>query len=365
MSAEGRQGRSKAGGGRGAGSAAAGAGRGTPRKAAARAVAAVRMVNLALQGGGSHGAFTWGVLDRLLEDGRLGIEAVSGASAGAMNAAVLAHGWAEDGRDGARAALERFWAAVGAGGSVFGTEILGPWAALLAHSFSPYQFNPANLNPLRAILETHIDFDRLRRASPLKLFIAATNVRSGQVRVFGTGELSADVLLASACLPSVFQAVEIDGEHYWDGGFMADPPLFPFFYECTARDLLLVMVNPLSRETVPRLPGDILDRVNEISFNAALVSEMRAIAFVQKLLRDGWLQARYRSRLKDVLVHAVRADGVLSDLGTDSKFRTAPSFLRDLRERGRQAAQAWLEKDLRSVGRRSSVDIRARFLGQG
>ena len=319
-------------------------------------------VNLALQGGGAHGAFTWGVLDRLLEDGRLDIEGVSGASAGAMNAAVLAHGWAEDGRDGARAALERFWTAVGGNGSLFGAALLGPWAELLTRTFSPYQFNPVNLNPLRSILEAHVDFERLRRASPVKLFVAATRVRTGHVRVFRTAELSADVLLASACLPTVFQAVEIDGEAYWDGGFLADPPLFPFFYECRTRDLLLVMVNPMARDTVPRLPGEIADRLNEITFNAALVSEMRAIAFVQKLLREDWLKPEHRGELKDVLVHVVRADEALPDLGVESKSNTALPFLRDLRERGRKAAEAWLAADLASVGRRDSVDLRRTFL---
>ncbi|GAA4414012.1 patatin-like phospholipase family protein [Quisquiliibacterium transsilvanicum] len=326
------------------------------------AKAAQPTVNLALQGGGSHGAFTWGVLDRLLEDGRLSFEGVSGASAGAMNAAVLAHGWAEDGRDGARAALERFWGAVGSNGSLFGAALLGPWADLIARTLSPYQFNPVNLNPLRSILDAHIDFERLRAASPLRLFVAATSVRTGHVRVFRSAEMSADVLLASSCLPTVFQAVEIEGEHYWDGGFLADPPLFPFFYECGTRDLLLVMVNPLARDTVPRRPGDIADRLNEITFNAALIAEMRAIAFAQKLLREDWLRPAYRGRLKDVLVHVVRADGALTELGVDSKANTAMPFLRDLHERGRQVASAWLEADLASVGVRDSIDLRRTFL---
>ena len=319
-------------------------------------------VNLALQGGGSHGAFTWGVLDRLLEDGRLSFEGLSGASAGAMNAAVMAHGWAEDGRDGARAALERFWTAVAGNGSLFGAALLGPWAELITRTLSPYQFNPVNLNPLRSILESHIDFERLRAASPLRLFVAATRVRTGHVRVFRTAEMSADVLLASSCLPTVFQAVEIEGEHYWDGGFLADPPLFPFFYQCDTRDLLLVMVNPLARDTVPRLPGDIADRLNEITFNAALISEMRAIAFAQKLLREDWLRPEHRGRIKDVLVHVVRADDCLPDLGVGSKSNTAMSFLVDLRDRGRQAASSWLEADLASVGVRDSIDLRRMFL---
>lgn len=319
-------------------------------------------VNLALQGGGSHGAFTWGVLDRLLEDGRLGFEGVSGASAGAMNAVVLAHGWLDGERDGARAALERFWQAVGGAVGVFGTELLGAWADLISRTFSPYHLNPTNFNPLRAMLLQQIDFERLRADSPFRLFISATKVRSGHVRVFDDTELSVEALLASACLPTVFHAVQIDGEAYWDGGYLADPPLFPFFYGCRTRDLLVVMVNPIEREQVPRTPSAILDRLNEISFNSSLIGEMRAIAFVRKLLDEAWLKPEFESRLKSVLVHAVRADGVLSDLGSDSKFTTAMPFLLDLRNRGRDAAQAWLDECLPAVGVRSSVDIRKTFL---
>ncbi|MCM5569718.1 patatin-like phospholipase family protein [Burkholderiaceae bacterium FT117] len=319
-------------------------------------------VNLALQGGGSHGAFTWGVLDRLLEDGRLDFEGVSGASAGAMNAVVLAQGWMEGGRDGAREALDRFWRTVGGGSGIFGTEMLGAWADLLVRTFSPYHLNPANLNPLRGILDTQVDFERLRADSPFRLFVSATNVRTSHVRVFDTNELTVDVLLASSCLPTVFHTVTIDGEAFWDGGYLADPPLFPFFYECESRDLLVVMVNPLARDRVPRNPGEILDRLNEITFNASLISEMRAIAFVQKLLGEGWLKPEFEPRLKNMLVHAVRADGVLSGLGSESKFTTATPFLLDLRERGRETASAWIEASLRHVGKRSSIDVRSTFL---
>jgi NTE family protein len=320
-------------------------------------------VNLALQGGGSHGAFTWGVLDRLLEDGRLGFEGLSGASAGAMNAVAMAHGWAEGGREGARAALDRFWRAVAhGGGAIFGHELLGIWQEFLTRTFSPYQFNPGNLNPMRRILATQFDFERLRQASPLRLFVSATNVRTGHLRVFGTHELSVEVLLASSCLPTVFHAVDIDGESYWDGGYLADPPLFPFVYECKSRDLLVVMTNPLERDVVPRAPNEILDRLNEISFNSALIAEMRAIAFVQKLLDEDWLKPSHRSRLKNMLVHVVRADGILSGLGSETKFATSLSFLIDLRDRGRSAADQWLGANFEQVGRRSSIDLRRTFL---
>jgi NTE family protein len=318
-------------------------------------------VNLGLQGGGSHGAFTWGVLDRLLEDGRLDFEGLSGASAGAMNAVVMAQGWMDGGRDGAREALERFWRSVGGGSGIFGTEMLGAWADLLMRTFSPYHLNPANLNPLRGILDTQVDFERLREESPFRLFVSATNVRTSHVRVFATQEMSVDVLLASSCLPTVFHTVTIDGEGYWDGGYLADPPLFPFFYECRSRDLLVIMVNPLARERIPRNPGEILDRLNEITFNASLISEMRAIAFVQKLLGEGWLKPEFESMLRNVLVHAVRAEG-LAGLGSESKFTTATPFLLDLRERGREAAGAWLAENFQHVGKRSSVDVRRTFL---
>lgn len=319
-------------------------------------------VNLGLQGGGSHGAFTWGVLDRLLEDGRLDFEGLSGASAGAMNAVVMSQGWMEGGRDGARQALDRFWRSVGGGSGVFGTEMLGAWADVLMRTFSPYYLNPANLNPLRGILDTQVDFERLRRESPFRLFVSASNVRTSHVRVFETHELSVDVLLGSSCLPTVFHTVTIEGEDYWDGGYLADPPLFPFFYECESRDLLVIMVNPLQRERIPRNPTEIIDRLNEITFNASLISEMRAIAFVQKLLDEGWLKPEFEPKLRNMLVHAVRADGVLSGLGSETKFTTATPFLIDLRERGREAARIWLEESLAHVGKRSSVDVRRTFL---
>jgi len=320
------------------------------------------VVNLALQGGGSHGAFTWGVLDRLLEDGRLDFEGLSGASAGAVNAALFAHGWLEDGRDGAREALSRFLRAVGGASGIFGSAPPGPWVAFFTRTLSPYQFNPANLNPLRSLLASQIDFERLRASTGLRLFISATNVRTNHARVFHGKEISVDVVMASACLPMVFHAVEIDGEAYWDGGYLADPPLYPFFYECSTPDLLVVMVNPLEREATPNQPGDILDRINELSFNASLIAEMRAIAFVHKLLGEGWLKTPYEARLRNVLVHLVRADGALTGLGTDSKYQTSMPFLLDLHERGRAAADAWLATSLRDVGKRSSVDIRRTFL---
>ena len=346
-------------------------------------------INLALQGGGSHGAYTWGVLDRLLEDGRLEFEAISGASAGAMNAVALVEGWLRGGRDGARESLAEFWRRIGEAGAVFGpgmamatgttltglpatpdwwiaqsSALAAQWYELLTRSFSQYQLNPGNFHPLRRLLEDCIDFERLRAQTQIRLFVSASNVRTGHVRLFDTRELSVEVLLASSCLPTVFQAVEIDGQAYWDGGYLADPAIFPFFYACRSRDVLLVMINPLAHAEVPRTPTEILDRLNEISFNASLIAEMRAIAFAQRLVREDWLVPERRGQLKDMLIHAVLADGVLSDLGAASKFLTAPAFLNDLRERGRRAAERWLADAFGQLGKRSSIDIRHLFLAQ-
>ena len=339
----------------------------------------VRRVNLALQGGGSHGAFTWGVVDRLLEDGRIGIDAISGTSAGSMNAAVIAQG-ALRGPDGARQALHDFWQAIAAAGQRFNpvaawTASLGlpadnpwqwateQWTHWLSCNFTPYQLNPLRLNPLRDLLLRHVDFERLQRESPMRLFIAATNVRSGKVKVFGVDEaITVDMVMASACLPDLFPAVEVDGEHYWDGGFMGNPVLFPLFYYPTSRDVVIVHVDPIRREALPRSAAEIRDRVNEITFNASLMKELRAVHFVQKLLHDGWIRDAHRAKLRDMLMHSIRADTVLADLSAASKLRTDWGFLCDLRDRGRATAQDWLERHFDALGRRSSVDLAAEFL---
>ncbi|MGH2373115.1 MAG: patatin-like phospholipase family protein, partial [bacterium] len=255
-------------------------------------------INLALQGGGAHGAFTWGVLDTLLEDERIEIEAISGTSAGAMNAAVLADGMMEGGCEGGRRALEEFWSAVSraALGSPLKRSVwdmmTGNWNLDFSPSYlfldqlsrlaSPYQTNPLNLNPLRDLVLRQVNFERLRRCDCIKLFISATSVRTGKVKVFKHAELSIDALMASACLPLLFQAVEIDGEAYWDGGYMGNPVLFPFFYRCRHPDVVIVQINPLEREDTPTTAPEIMDRVNEITFNSSLMSEFRAIDFVAR-----------------------------------------------------------------------------------
>jgi NTE family protein len=337
-----------------------------------------KAISLGLQGGGSHGAFEWGVLDRLLEEPDLQISAVTAASAGAMNAVVLAAGLAEDGARGARAKLDSFWRAVNqAGGrNVFGDSAI--WTAafnprwLQANPFyryyeglmlssSPYEFNPFNLNPLKDVLTQTVDFAAVR-ASPVQLFVAATDVVEGKQRIFNTAEMTVDAVLASSALPLLFQAVTIDGKPYWDGGYLANPPLWPLFYADTPRDILLVMLNPTRRTELPKTAGEITDRLNEITFNASLAAELRSIAFVQTLIEDGMLTEAAQGQYRHMLVHAIEADGHLDDLSLESKFDTEWSFLTGLKARGRRAAERWLNESWADVGVRSSLDIRARFL---
>ena len=334
-------------------------------------------LDLALQGGGSHGAFTWGVLDALLEDESFDFCAISGTSAGALNAAVMVTGFAKDGRAGARQALTEFWRATSraggafsplsssqqnAAGNAFAVDKLPGYQLMSSffRSFSPYEFNPLNLNPLRKLLKDHVDLKALH-ASDITLFITATSVRTGQARVFTGADISLDALLASACLPFVFQAVEIDGEPYWDGGYTGNPALFPLIYDSEALDLLLIKINPLSRPGVPRRSVDIIDRVSEITFNASLIGEMRAIAFVQRLLRENKLDpAQYKS----LRLHMVADDEGLSAFNANSKFNTDRAFLERLFELGRGAAQRWLKTFGKHVGVKSTLDVDGEFLGK-
>jgi NTE family protein len=334
-----------------------------------------RQIDLALQGGGSHGAFTWGVLDRLLEDERLEIAGISGTSAGAMNAVALAAGLMEGGRIGAREALRRFWTVVAAASpfnrlpaapfeALYGAD--NPWLAplqvyaqWLGQVYSPYQFNPLNLNPLRDILARQIDFERVRRCSKTRLFIAATQVRSGELRLFEQDELTADMVLASACLPLLFQAVEIDGEAYWDGGYAGNPSLLPLISETAADDLLLVPINPRERHAVPTTARDILDRVNEVTFNASLLKELRTVALLKQLTGGETPPAMSPlfQRIDALRVHRIAADEALAAFGAQSKLDTRWSFLQQLHAIGRDAADRWLALNFKHLGQRSSVDL--------
>jgi len=335
-----------------------------------------RRIDLALQGGGSHGAFTWGVLDALLEDGRLQFDGVSGTSAGAMNAAVLATGWARDGAAGARVALSRFWHAVSGVPGCWGGGAGGPHGGTPAWMFnraqwpgytmwdswlrlwSPYQLNPFNLDPLRDIVAEHVD-EALLRQGPLKVFVTATSVRTGQPRVFSGAELTVDALLASACLPMSAQTVVIAGEPFWDGGFSGNPALWPLIYGTDTDDVLLVQINPREHEGIPRSAAEIADRVNEITFNASLVAELRAISFVQKLLRDKKVDPRDYKQLR---LHRVADEAGLAPFDASSKLNTDPRLLQALFALGRGAAQAWLERCFKSVGHESSLDVSEVFL---
>ena len=334
-------------------------------------------IDLALQGGGSHGAFTWGVLDALLEDESFDFTAISGTSAGALNAAVMVSGFAKGGRAGARTALTEFWRAISRGGGAFSPfsgaqqssadnpfaadKLPGyQWMSSFFRSFSPYQFNPLNLNPLRQVLKAHVNLQALSD-SEIRLFITATRVQTGQARVFTGTEITLDALLASACLPFVFQAVEIDGEPYWDGGYTGNPALFPLIYDSKALDLLLVKINPLSRPGVPTRSMDIIDRVSEITFNASLIGEMRAIAFVTRLLKENKLDP---GQYKNLRLHMVADDAGLSAFNANSKFNTDRAFLEQLFDLGRAAAGRWLIDCGKRVGKESTLDIEAEFLGK-
>lgn len=328
-------------------------------------------IDLALQGGGSHGAFTWGVLDALLQDESIDFDGISGTSAGALNAAVLATGLAHGGREAARRALRAFWSDVGTTPSSFGIDPFsaGNQAMLnsnpayemfnaMLRSVSPYRFNPMGINPLRGLLERHVDVPALRDGGP-SLFVNATSVTTGQSRVFTRDDLSIDALLASACLPQLFQAVVIDGEPYWDGGYSGNPALWPLIYNTPSLDVLLVRINPLVRLGTPTNAMDILDRVNEITFNASLVGEMRAIGFVTRLLAEQRLDARSYKALR---LHMVGDDSALSQFGAASKMNNDKTFLEKLHGLGRHAALQWLKAHRADLGRRSTVDIEACFL---
>jgi NTE family protein len=326
------------------------------------------LIDLALQGGGSHGAYTWGVLDRLLEEPWLRIEAISGTSAGAMNAAVLADGWIQDGATGARAALDAYWRRVSQV-AVFSPmqrspldRLMGRWSLdtsptyfaydIMSRVFSPYDLNPLGLNPLRAILAQSIDFERLAQ-SPIKLFITATNVRTGRGRIFRNTQITSDVLLASACLPTMFQAIEIDGETYWDGGYAGNPTITPLVRESDAQDTILVQINPRERLDTPRTAGEVVDRLNEISFNSPLMKELRMIALLRQVADPGHGEG---ARWAGMRTHRIWTDK-LATFGASSKLNAEWAFVSMLKEEGRHSADQFLAAHGEDLGKRSTADI--------
>ena len=328
-------------------------------------------LNLALQGGGAHGAFTWGVLDALLEDPRVEFEGLSGSSAGAMNAVVFADGWMKGGRDGARQGLEDFWTEVGTQmplGMVTGEGdaiSLSPASKLLANwagYFSPSQLNPFDLNPLRDLLERQVDFEQLRTCSPFKLFVGTTQANTGKLRVFRESELEVDVLLASACLPMIHHAVKIDGEPYWDGGYSANPAVFPLFYECDSRDVLLVLLSPLRHEVTPRTVEEIEARIVELAFSANFMREMRMFAHATEFSSPTFMtMGRLERRLQKMRFHMIDSNNLASLRRTDTKLLAHGPFLESLRRQGRERASAWLSEHSDGVGRRSTVDVKQWF----
>jgi NTE family protein len=331
-------------------------------------------VDLGLQGGGAHGAFTWGVLDRLLEEKWLTFDGVSGTSAGAMNAVVMADGLAQGGADGARAALERFWKRV-SDAALFSPlrrgplEILtGQWTLdyspiftildMAARVVSPYDTNPFGVNPLRKLLVESVDFARVA-AAPIKVFVTATNVRTGKGRIFRNADLDPDVLLASACLPTLFQAVEIDGDAYWDGGYSGNPSMRPLIQECSASDTILVQINPIERPGTPRTAREIHNRLNEVSFNATLLKEMLAAALLRKVADPGSGEGRIWAQMR---IHRIASD-VMLDLGYSSKLIAEWAFFCMLRDEGRRAASDFLDAHGTSLGVRSTLDLDAMLEG--
>lgn len=329
-------------------------------------------INLALQGGGAHGAFTWGVLDALLEDGRIDFEGLSGSSAGAMNAVVLAEGWSRGGRDGAREALARFWNAIGrqipvglatqGTGEAIELSLVSRLLARWAGNFTPSQLNPLDLNPLRALLEQQIDFERLRAVRPFKLFIGTTHASTGKLRLFREHELGIDALLASACLPRIHHPVEIDGEIFWDGGYSANPAVFPLFYDCRSADILLVLLSPLEREPASDSVSDINARISELGFSAHFMREMRTFAQAHQFLQgNGAGFGRLERRLIRTRFHMIDPTDVPTLQRSDTKLLAHGPFLEMLHEQGRARGRAWLAAHQRDLGRRSSIDLAGCF----
>ncbi len=333
-----------------------------------------KTVNLALQGGGSHGALTWGVLDRLLEDERLSIAEISGTSAGAMNAVVLADGFERGGRDGARAALESFWRAVSAK-ALFSPMQRNPldramgrysldhspaylFAESLSRIFSPYQLNPLGINPLREVLDAQVDFDYVNCCREIAVHVTATHVKTGRARIFSRGEVTLDAVMASACLPQLFPAVEIDGEAYWDGGFSANPALMPLIASKASPDIVIVQINPIVRHETPTTAREIINRVNEISFNTALIKELRAIAMMQRFVAARGIDLGAQGQ---TYMHLIHADAEVQDLAASSKLNAEWAYLRKLYERGRSWADAWLDAHFDQIGKGSSFDLEAFF----
>ncbi len=334
-----------------------------------------KTIELALQGGGAHGAFTWGVLDRLLEDDRIVIEGICGTSAGAMNAVVLADGLDTGGKEGARQALRKFWSEVSRAGAfspfqrTWLDHLMGRWNLdyspgyiffdHLTRLLSPYQLNPFNIQPLRQLISSLVDFEHVRHCPGIKLFVVATNVRTGKQKIFRRQEMTVDMVMASACLPYIFQAVEIDGEAYWDGGYMGNPALFPLVNDTASQDIVIVQINPLYREEIPRTAPEIFNRINEITFNASLIKEIRAIAILKEFIKTANLEDQ---KFRDVFFHLIANDEELNPLHVSSKFNTEWAFFMHLHDVGYRTTSNWLDQNFETLGKRSSLDYESFYL---
>jgi NTE family protein len=335
-----------------------------------------KRINLALQGGGAHGAFTWGVLEHLLTDERVAIEGISGTSAGAVNAVMLADGLARGGREEAQKRLADFWRAASSTGNLpamqrevvqrllsftplEGTPVQA-WFDAVSRYFSPYDVNPLNINPLKDLIERFVDFDALRGSQDLQIFISATNVQTGRVRIFSREKITADAVMASACLPLLFRAVEIDGVPYWDGGYLGNPVIFPFFRTTSTEDVLVVQINPLMRHDTPTSASEIMNRINEITFNSSLIAEYRAIEFVARLIDQGKLPRGIGpGQYRRINVHRIVLDRFGTHFDAFSKLSTDYDFFEMLRVSGRRAARRFMDEHFDDIGVKSTVDLRA------
>jgi len=335
-------------------------------------------VAIALQGGGAHGAFTWGVLDRLLEEEHIIADAMCGTSAGAINAVVCAYGLHKGGPAKAKELLETLWRKISLSGGFFfkpsafdkywgnGDIYNSPgyvWFNAMSQFLSPYHFNPLNYNPLRDILKELVDFEDLHQYRNKRIFICATNVKSNRAKIFTNKEITVDAVLASACLPFLFQAVEIEGEYYWDGGYMGNPPIFPLITGTNLHDIVLIKINSININSVPTTARDIADRINEISFNSSLINEMKLIHYRNELLRNGILRTDDKVN-REIFIHTISGYDVLGQMNYSSKMNTSWEFLLELKAKGRLVADNWLNNEFELVGSKSTFDVEEHFFGK-
>ncbi|MDR3151253.1 MAG: patatin-like phospholipase family protein [Holosporaceae bacterium] len=334
-----------------------------------------KRISIAMQGGGAHGAFTWGVLDRLLQEKDLVIEGVSGTSAGGMNAVATAQGIVEGGNEGGRQLLDKYWHVMSDAGksSIFKPGVMdilsGKYTMhnspgflffdFISKILSPYQLNPSGADPLKDVINQLFDFERLKNDDAVKVFLAATHVYTGKIKIFSNKDLCTDALLATACLPTIHTAVLVKGEYYWDGGFIGNPAIFPLIYECHTADVMIIKLNPTHRNRLPVTAVEIADRLNEITNNTSIVREMRSIHFITRLIDSGLLE---KGKMKRLHMHIIEDEEVFQDLGWSSKLNTDIGFLEHLRDAGRKAADKWLEKNYDKIGKETTADIAEEFV---